>query len=231
MSDLKVKFITVASSLEEEGLKRLEKSLKHFRWDYQIIQSPWRGFGTKIIESYKYMKEYCSDYDLVVFADAYDSIVLGTPEELVARWRAFEMTAEKTFGFILGAERAVWPPNPGLDFFYDKVENTPYQYINSGCWVAEPDFLVRCLEKFGLPEYAFDDQLFYTKMFLRKADTYGILADNYAEIFLNTGHSNENSFTFENGRIKDNETKMKPLIVHQNGRSHQQKVIDYIDNL
>lgn len=235
MSDLKIKHITVYSDPKAHGYEVLKRSLHHHRWEHVGVLTTWRGFGTKIIESYKYIKEYCMDYDLVVFSDAYDTLVTTSPQHVANQWTAMQQTHRTTFGMILSAEKAAWP-HPQVEFYYDKVEGTPFQYVNSGTWMANPRFFVNTMEKFGLPTYETDDQAFMTKLFLRKGEQYGILLDNYAEIFLCTAHSNETSFApVENGRIRSLDTKLIPSIVHFNGRSHNEPQVkfltDYYENL
>lgn len=235
MTSLKIKYITVLSDENAEGYKRLKKSLDYFKWEFQPIKAEWRGFGTKIIESYKYIKEYCMDYDLVVFGDAYDTVVLAEPEKIINRWEGFNLITKETFGMILSAEKAAWPHSQ-VSYYYDKVEGTPFQYVNSGTWIANPRFFVNMLEKFGLPSYEEDDQAYFTKLYLRKGEKYGVILDNFAEIFLCTAHSNERSFTnLEKGLVRSNETKMVPSIIHFNGRTHSEPqvkhIVDFIDNL
>jgi hypothetical protein len=72
-----MKLLTVASRLEEQGLNNLIKSAEKFKWDIEIICTEWRGFGTKLIETYNYLKKnpHITEF---IFVDAYDVLALSS---------------------------------------------------------------------------------------------------------------------------------------------------------
>ncbi len=74
-----MKLITVCDDFGRA--KMLEESAHKFGWEYTPIRTSWRGFGTKLVKLYEYLTT--TDIHDFVFADAYDVVVKGTPEQLM----------------------------------------------------------------------------------------------------------------------------------------------------
>jgi hypothetical protein len=51
-----IKLITVTSHPEHATV--LIESAKRHGWDIEVVHAEWKGFGTKLIETYNYLKSH-----------------------------------------------------------------------------------------------------------------------------------------------------------------------------
>lgn len=221
---MKVKFITTASDPNQPGLQKLIKSLDHFGWDSLILIAPWRGYASKFIETYNYLKSGAEDdTDLIVYSDSYDSLVLCSPDEVVEKY-----LSNFSPKILYYAERAAWPYDQWTHL-YPKVENTPYKHLNGGGFIGTPKQYIDLVE-IDFPEFSaqFNDQVHSAKLFLTQNHKANIVLDNYCKIFQCTGHAGPEDFKYENGRVINNITGEKPCFIHFNGHSFIQDIYDLL---
>src|ERR1700743_2413786 len=117
-----LKVITVTNSVERT--QQLINSLEKFGWDTDVLVVDWKGFGTKLITTYDYLKAN-PEVDRFIFCDAHDVVVLGTPDE-------FESKLKDKYKMLFNAERGCWPP-PVQEFqhLYKTYEHG-FNFLNSG---------------------------------------------------------------------------------------------------
>jgi hypothetical protein len=219
-----IKFITTASNPDHPGLQKLVNSLNKFGWKSTILIGPWKGYASKFLETYSYLKSGAEDgTDLIVYSDSYDSLVLCSPEEVIEKYLA------NFAPYILYyAERACWP-HPELESKYPVVENTPYKHLNGGGFIGTPKQYIDLVEiDFPVPSAEFNDQVHSTNLFLNHNDKANIALDNYCKIFQCTGHAGPEDFKYENGRVINNITGEKPSFIHFNGHSFIEDIYNLI---
>ena len=72
-----------------------------------------------------------NDDDVVLFMDAYDTMLLKDPKEILERFLGFKTD------ILFGAEKNFWPDSPFLQTkFDDKFEGELYKYLNSGLYIG-----------------------------------------------------------------------------------------------
>lgn len=206
----KIKLITVTNS--PVHAENLVQTARRNQWDIVVIQADWKGFGTKLIETYNYLKSN-PEIDRFVFADAFDVLVFGTPDE-------FERKRTPGQTFVCSAERGCWP-NPDLEGFYRKKEHG-FNYLNSGLYYATTKSFTWYMET-SKPNYHSDDQLWLTDRFLNNND---IQLDTEQCVFNSHSFIREGEYTYNNGRVQilGNE----PIFVHSNGKTVDHKLNELI---
>lgn len=201
-----IKVLTVASHTNVKGLYDLQYSLEKNGWDYEFIITPWKGFGTKLIETYNYLKLH-PEIDRFIFVDAYDVIALGTPDE-------FEEKLTTPDDMVLTLEKACWPDGS----LAGEYPEAPYEwkYINSGTYYSPSKLFIDLIEEFT-PEYSSDDQLWLTKAYLRSNK--GKTMDYNCRLFQAYSFIADDDFAYENNRLVNLKTNNTPVFVHGNGRT------------
>lgn len=221
-----LKLITVTTDLQQT--QPLIRSAQKNGWDIEVLQTVWQGFGTKLMEVYNYLVSN-PDVTEFVFADAFDVVVLGTPEE-------FEKKRKPKFGdtpIVFSAEKGCWPV-PDLSEKYPPTESN-FKYLNSGLYYCK----VGCFLKIFLdaqPKYEDDDQLYFTTRHLSRiymeghgplpVNIYGSRLDHNQLLFNSHSFIDENEYTYDNGRVQvmGNE----PIFIHFNGRTIDEKFNELI---
>jgi len=233
---MKIKFITTASDPNNPGWQTLEHSLHKHGWDYQLIVGEWRGYASKLLDLYDYLKSGAEDEtDLIMYSDSYDSIMLARPEEVLEKW----VNTTDTHLILEGgwieknilwyAERACWPYGEWTHLYPDSP--TPYKHLNGGGFIATPQQIINLIEiNPVVPSAEFNDQAHNAKIFLTKNHIANIQLDYYCEIFQCMAHAGESDFSVVDGRLVNNITGTKPCAAHWNGHSIHDENIKSIYN-
>lgn len=210
-----MKLITVASHLEEQGLDNLVMSAQKFGWDIEVIHVPWRGFGTKLIETYNYFKQN-PDVKELIFVDAYDVLILSTPQEV-------EEKIQDRSKMLVSTEKACWPQSD-LASEYPETKHE-WKYANSGTYYAPREVFMDLFENHP-PQYESDDQLWLSLMFLGNRGKINL--DYNCEVFQCYSFIAEDDFSYENNRVHNLKTVTEPIFIHSNGRTDNSKAIELI---
>lgn len=214
---MKVKLITVCTNPIDAGLQQLKKSLDKHNWDYEVLIAPeWKGFGTKLITVYNYLKN--SDVDAIFFCDAYDCVALGTMDEALLKI-ATNYGLDK---IVCNSEKGCWPDGE-LERYYPQIYTHGFNYLNSGAYFTTKDNFIKLFEH-DIPEYYTDDQLWMSHNYLFNENS-NIVLDNSQIIFNCHSFIAPNEYTYENNRMQILENQS--VLVHFNGRSPRTEV----DNL
>lgn len=208
-----IKLITVTNALEHAEV--LRRSAELHGWDFTCLEVEWKGFGTKLIATYNYLKEH-PEVERFVFADAFDVVVFGTPEE-------FEKKLASSGGsdrMRLSCEKGLWPPilHP---FRVKYTEEGDFNYVNSGLYYSESGLFKSALETYP-PYYEIDDQYWFNMFWLLDNPGYNSLGasailDKQQKVFNSHSFISEGEYTYDSGRVQimGNE----PIFVHSNGRT------------
>lgn len=210
-----MKLITVASHLEEQGLDNLVMSAQKFNWDISVICTEWKGFGTKLIETYNYFKQN-PDVKELIFVDAYDVLILSTPQEV-------EEKIQDRSKMLISVEAGCWPDSSLADK-YPKTEHK-CKYINSGSYYT-PSKLFMDMFEANPPIYTDDDQLYLSLEWLNNPSI-GLL-DYDCKIFQSYSFIGEGEFGYNNGRLQNLKTGSQPIFIHGNGKTCMKNVLDLI---
>lgn len=201
----KIKYLTF-STRQDEGLDELIRSWKRHNLDFHVIEGEWKGFGTKIIETYNYVK-YLDNYTHFIFVDAYDVIFLGDPEPLI----------KYQDHVIISCEKACWP-DATLESKY--TDGGIWKYPNSGSYFAPIDLFIKIFDENPI-EFKDDDQLWFHKVILR--NDYKILRDTNCTIFQSIAFEEEGDFEYE-GSFKNKKKDSYPVVIHGNGKTDMSKI-------
>lgn len=208
-----IKLITVCSHPEHAEV--LRRSAELHNWDLTVVQVEWRGFGTKLIETYNYLLDN-PEVNEFVFADAYDVIVMGGEEEFRSKLPDCDM--------LVSAERGLWPPT--LEAYRSEYKHTEqgFDFINSGLYYARAETFIHIMES-NPPIYESDDQEWMNRMYLHGAP---IRIDNYQTVFNSHSHIHEGDYKY-NGRVEI--MGNHPVFVHKNGRTIDPKLDELVKEM
>jgi hypothetical protein len=146
-----MKLLTVATDVSNKKLYDLMASADKFGWNLEIIVTEWKGFGTKLIETYNHLKKNPQITEFI-FVDAYDVIALSTPQEVI------EKIKDRT-KMLISVEKNCWPKSE-LASQYPKTDSE-WKYINSGSYYSPSKLFIDMVEA-NPPLYIDDDQLYFS---------------------------------------------------------------------
>lgn len=211
----KIKVVTF-SSREDKGLELLKRSMEQFNIDYHIIEGKWKGFGTKIIETYNYIKTLPKEYTHFLFVDAYDVLFLSDINEIIYK-------IENKDKLLISCEKACWP-NAALSEKYPN-NNSPWKYINSGSYLSPINLFIKLVDENPI-EYKDDDQLWFTNVYLSGNEN--IELDSRCSIFFSIAFEQEGDYSIEDNRVCNHITNTYPIVIHANGRTNFEKIINLL---
>ena len=214
--DFNTHAVTVATD-KTKALKLFESAKKHnstiinlgknITWEGGVMEAG-KGGGHKI----NLVKEYIADKkdsDVLVFFDGYDTFLSESIEEISYRFMEFSERA------IFSSERFCWPDESLAQELKAKnnTQETPYQYLNSGTYVARIGELKRIFAK-HIPNDG-DDQLYVQQQHL--TGKYNIACDVEGYIFT----CYEPQIMEKNGQLYNPVTGCFTCAYHGNGGEKQ----------
>ena len=189
---------------------------KNIKWEGGVMEAG-KGGGQKI----NLVKEYIADKkdsDVLVFFDGYDTFLSESIEEITYRFMEFSERA------IFSSERFCWP-DEGLATELkakNNTQETPYQYLNSGTYVARIGELKKIFEPHI--ENDGDDQLYVQQQHL--TGKYDIACDVEGYIFT----CYEPKITQKNGQLYNPVTGCYTCAYHGNGGERQKEWMGKVYN-
>jgi hypothetical protein len=210
-----MKLLTVATDTTNNKLFDLIASADKFGWNLEVIVTEWKGFGTKLIETYNHLQKnpHITEF---IFVDAYDVIALSSPQEVL------EKIKDRT-KMLISVEKNCWPKSE-LASQYPKTDSE-WKYINSGSYYSPSKLFIDMIESYP-PLYIDDDQLYLTNEFLNNPDDK--VLDYDCEVFQAYSFIADDDFGYENKRLQNLKTKSQPVIIHFNGRTDSTKILDLL---
>jgi hypothetical protein len=221
--------ITVTN--QPERAKTLIESATKQDWPIYVLQTEWRGFGTKLIATYEFLKAH-PEITHFVFCDAHDVAVLGTPEEFLSKLKS-------KHNIIFNAERGCWPP-PVQQFQYMYKEQVGgFNFLNSGVYFA-PSKLYMEIFEYNPPQYSIDDQWLWSMIYL--FGRWPVELDSNCDIFqcysFFEGNDDNNDYNYcahmtnQNtlrNALHNKKTDTFPIFIHANGGGGMQKVLELLN--
>jgi hypothetical protein len=189
----------------------LEKSLKHFGWDYEIIQASWRGFGTKLNTLNAYLHEN-PKVDKFIFVDGYDTFFLGNEEEFMSKIKSPS---------LISTEINCWP-DIAREGDYPSSKHK-FKYCNSGTYFMQSELFKMLMEREPIQDDA-DDQRWMTDQVIKR----GLSLDYDRQCFQTLCGilKGEDYILLENRMLTNNGTR--PVIIHGNGKANMEFIYDLI---
>ena len=180
---------------------------KNIQWEGGVMENG-KGGGHKINLVKEFIKDK-KDSDVLVFFDGYDTFLSESIEEITYRFMEFSERA------IFSSERFCWPDESLAEELIAKnnTQDTPYQYLNSGTYVARIGELKKIFEPHI--ENDGDDQLYVQKQHL--TGKYDIACDVEGYIFT----CYEPQIQERNGQLYNPVTGCFTCAYHGNGGEKQ----------
>lgn len=203
------------ANIDIEKLRCVTRILEAHWITYKVYgRGRWRGFGEKLLTCYKAAREE-TGFTHILFIDAFDVIVLGRPDQLLERFREFGHP------WVTCSEVNCWPDSARADTFPEC--DTHWRFLNSGAYMAEREYLVDCLGRWGGESISpgVDDQRFLTDRYLEEPEA--ILLDTGCRLFqslLGGWHLFDSGPGWLHNRFTDSD----PLVLHHNGGADIRKL-------
>lgn len=225
-----IPIITVCS--HPEHATGLINSAKKYGWDLEVIKCDWKGFGTKLIETYNYLKAH-PEVEQFVFADAFDVVVLGTPDEFENK-----IYHLYSYGLILSTERGLWPPilHPFKNKYgYAHPSYNGFLYPNSGLYFCKSDDFKHMIETYP-PFNEIDDQYWMNMVYLFEQEAgdnanVSIGLDHFQSIFNSHSFIANGEYTYHQDTKRIEIMGNFPIFVHQNGKTVDEKLNQMLEEI
>jgi len=233
---MKTKVVTFTSAPNNYGHKQLIRSLEFWQVDYHVINEPWRGFGTKIIETAKYVETIKNEYTHFMFVDGHDTFFVRPINQNADMDMDFALISTEKGNWPLPPHPTLYPDSPTIDTpelgYFDK--QIPWKYLNSGCYIFPIPLYLRMLSENPI-EYGEDDQGWLRNIFLTQRDKYNLQLDYECKIFQSIAFKENGEFFFYKEVEQQVEflnfiTKSKPMVIHNNG-GNAKNPMEWIYNL
>ncbi|CAM9462470.1 unnamed protein product [Phaeothamnion confervicola] len=217
--------LTVASH-SSPRLELLQRSAAAAGIDLRVegLGEPWHGFGDKIFRTRQVLEGVDGNL-LVVFLDAFDTLLLPTAKDLARRflWTG----ADIIFGTELECHHDI-----GLQWLYPPHLASNRAFLNSGTYAGRASDLRLMLdevildlrrnhEAFGRDVRDAFDQRWFTRFFLRHADSSRVVLDTSRILFLTLHALPPGDLSLVPGDpalLRFEPTGGSPCILHGNGR-------------
>jgi len=137
-------------------------------------------FYYKIVGLLDYIKKnILGKYKYVLFLDATDTNFIGSPKEIINKFKKFNCS------ILFGAEYGLWPPTDFSHLYSNKRKSTDKYYLNSGTYIGYTEKIISNLDEIIEKKYqdGIDDQGKWTIQYLMSQD---IEIDQECEIFFST---------------------------------------------
>jgi hypothetical protein len=201
---MKCKLITTASNYAKT--ENLRKSLLKYGWEYHIIIHEWKGFGGKILETYKYLKNN-PDINYFFYSDSYDTLAFQTMEFALSQ-------IEDKDCILMSAERACYP-HPHKEPLYPKHES-PWHFVNGGGWFCNSELFIKAVDDNPLSVDEVD-QVWFTDLFLNNPNF--VKLDYNCNVFQTIAFCPESDSEFIGQNVRNTITNTYPTFIHGNGHT------------
>ena len=215
---MRAKLIAMATDRNKPGLHQLERSLKHFGWDYEIIGGRYVAYGSKQIAAYEYAKK--SDCTHLFIVDAYDVFVLGTMTDALNRIPDKDIV-------LFNAESQVWPYSEWKSEY--PITGSKWNYLNGGAAFVAVDRFCRLFEENPI-SHTDNDQVNLARIFLDKRDRYNMKLDTNCDVFQSIAFEDPDDFYYDHSdkKLTNLKTSTQPIVIHGNGGTDMSMVYNLL---
>jgi hypothetical protein len=205
-----MKVVIISNDRTHPGQIMLKRSLWRHGWDFVEICEPYRGFGYKINELAKYLRESGQEY--FIMQDAFDTYCLLPPNDFP--WQYVNID-----GVVVSGEKQCWPDAGRAHHF---TASSPWRYPNSGQVYGRASRFIDLVARYPVAD-ADDDQRWYTD----RAIAGEVLVDEECNLFQSIAFETPGDFDYfpaERFRLRNKLTGTFPLFAHGNGRTDMNKI-------
>lgn len=225
---MKFHLVTVVTHADEY-LPALEDSCKQF--GHTLIKlgwgQKWSSFCMKLTLTRDYILQNCEPEDVLCFIDAYDVLVLSSPEEFLDAYKVYSPKC-----LVSAEDRDLFGSRPLYNFLYDLVYCDlgmsrawpSLARVNSGAWMSRCDTLFKILRRLSPTET--NDQRFFAEQFIDHKHEI-VLEDDSKNLF-HTMFEPE-KLDFVNGRVVLRKSHKPVLLVHGPGRQNLDFIVKYYE--
>lgn len=225
---MKLIVVTTCDNLNNERYLKLKASLERFGYHFECIYHPFT-FGTQLNVIRKWAESYTGDCTHMLYTDAFDTLALGGPEEVIGKMESMQMDMrlDGRFKMLISAEKNCYPHPERADRYPDP--GTPWRFVNGGGWIAEIEYFKYLCGKENLNSGS-HDQVWLMDAYLNNREE--IRLDSNCEIFQTIAFSREDEWDWvvssdsRGTRLKNIGTNTLPVFFHGNGHTN----MDWIYN-
>lgn len=209
---MKLIVVTTCDNLNNERYLKLKASLERFGYTFECIFHPFT-FGTQLNVIRRWAEGYTGDATHMLYTDAFDTLALAGPEEVVGKMPECKM--------LISAEKNCYPYPERADRYPDT--GTPWKYVNGGGWIAEIEYFKYLCSKENLNPNS-HDQVWLMDAYLNNREE--IKLDTQCEIFQTIAFSNIDEWKridcmseVIQYRFNNIGTGTRPVFFHGNGHT------------
>jgi len=206
------------------GHSHLVNSLHHFGYDFKVIidptWKPWKNCHKRHVE---WLRENRGEYTHILQTDAWDTLALGSVEELCKKYKAIANGK-----WLNSAEKNLFPKQSECSYVKYTPEmfstDSPWRFSNGGGYIAPIDLFIDVVE--NTPRRNTEDEVTAENDNEWGNNLYvyynngNIVLDTQCEIFQTLFWEYPGDFSWKNERLVNNITKTEPIFIHGNGRSN-----------
>mgnify|MGYP003657452844 CR=1 FL=1 len=183
----------------------LERSLQKQGYDYEIIQAPWRGFGTKLNQTYDYLMQN-ENIERFIFLDGYDTFAMGKPSEL-------NIVGDS----LISTEINCWPDVERASEYPET--KSQFKHANSGSYYMKSELFKSLMQNTNVGN-SDDDQRIMTDWVL----TRNLQLDYEQDVFMSLcGITLNKDYEVNGNRLLTKQFTM-PTFVHGNGKANMEHI-------
>lgn len=211
----------------EVNLKDLVESCKQHRINL-VVHGRGKSFDSTIFKLENIL-DYCvhntREDDLIVYVDAFDTVILTTQEEIISKFQLFDKK------IVFCSHYQCEPYEPIIDHFPFVDHHLP-RFLNSGGMIGYSKYIQEAIEDmFGEYELvkkmygnilAISDQFHWSLYYLKHKDIIGI--DNRCNIFQELSGIGYSSMYYSQERWVNQNIGTKPCILHGTGAGGLKKL-------
>lgn len=208
---MNIPIITVCS--HPEHAQALIVSARNSGWEIHVIKVEWAGFGTKLLATRDFLITN-PDITHFVFSDAFDVVVLGSPQEFEDK---IVLLGHRSM--VCSTEKGCWPI-PDLAKQYPET-SSQFKYLNSGLYYSPRKLFLKMMEDVPA-KLEDDDQLYLTQRYLsgytdETNNNYGIKLDYFQNVFNSHSFVDQGEYAYVGNRLQI--LGNQPVFVHFNGKT------------
>ncbi len=219
LPDQKLHLCTVVS-FQNQSLDLLRSSALSHGMDLEVIglERPLKNGFTKLYRIQEYLKTL-PDSDIVLYVDAFNTLILGTEEELLEHYRTLNTPC------IFSAEKALTPKDSlaGLRIKYPSSDSS-FKYLDSGAYMGRVGFLKLMIDEVISNHYQIplrqylelqNDQLHLHRYYAQNPTLIKLDTRNALFLTLSNLKPEEVAINEVEKSITVVETTNKPLVIHR----------------
>lgn len=172
------------------------------------LNDPNFSFGKKL-RDYKAYLEKIPDHDVVLFLDAFDTLVLSDAETILQKFKSMDapfVISVETNCFPFAHLAPYYPPSP-----------TKFKYINAGSYIGYAGYIKKIMEELSPIPDETDDQGLLSVYYLYHPDKFKL--DYQCELFLPLFQVDQKELVLDskNKSVSCLTTNTSPCVIHGNG--------------